>query len=103
MTGGAFEWVGRAGGLTVAGLTATGLTGVGFAWVALTATGFAAAGFAAAGFAAAGFGIGLFCFTVTFDGAMGVCLSSGRAAFFRAAALWPALPWGAFPCSLGAL
>jgi hypothetical protein len=63
-------------GLTAAGLTAGGLTAVGFAWAALTA----------AGFAAAGFGIGLFGFTVTFDVAMGVCLCSGRAAFFGAGA-----------------
>jgi hypothetical protein len=89
--------------LTLAGLAATGLTGVGFAWVALTAAGFAPAGFAGAGFAAAGFGIGLFGFTVTFDVAMGVCLSSGRAAFFGAAALWPAFPGVALPGFLAAL
>jgi hypothetical protein len=49
--------------------------------------GFAGAVLTAAGFAVAGLGIGLFGFTVTFDVAMGVCLSSGRAAFFGAAAL----------------
>jgi hypothetical protein len=68
---------------------AFGATGVG--------TGFSTAGFSTAGFARGvlviatfaltGFIAGLFGFTVTFDVAMGVCLSGGRAAFFGVAAL----------------
>ena len=69
---------------------------------------FSTAGFARgvwviAGFALTGLDVGLVGFTVTFDVAMGVCLSSGRAAFLGAAALWPAFPGVALPGFLAAL